>query len=122
MSRERAAHLAGLDRQSLRDWVHRYNATGVEGLYDRKAPGKPSYLDAEQQAAVREIVLKGPDPAKTGIVRWRCCDLKDMIEETHGAIPPWANADAMNEHLKAISACITEGYFWRSLRRVSGEK
>ena len=84
MSREMAARLAGLDRQSLRDWVHRYNAEGVEGLYDRKAPGKKPRLDASLRAELREIVLKGPDPAKDGIVRWRCCDLQDMIETRYG--------------------------------------
>lgn len=84
MSRALAARLAGLDRQSLRDWVHRYNAEGVEGLYDRKAPGMKPRLDAGQKAALREIVLKGPDPAKDGIVRWRCCDVKDLIEEKYG--------------------------------------
>lgn len=84
MSREMAARLAGLDRQSLRDWVHRYNAGGVEGLYDRKAPGKKPQLDAGQKIALREIVLKGPDPAKDGIVRWRCCDLKDLIVREYG--------------------------------------
>jgi hypothetical protein len=31
-SREEAARLSGMDRQTLRDWVHRYNADGVAGL------------------------------------------------------------------------------------------
>jgi transposase len=84
MTREMAARLAGLDRQSLRDWVHRYNAEGAEGLYDRKAPGKPPQLDAVQKAGLREIVLKGPDPEKDGVVRWRCCDLKDLIACEYG--------------------------------------
>lgn len=84
MSREMAARLAGLDRQSLRDWVHRYNAEGAEGLYDRQAPGKGSRLDAEQKTQLREIVLKGPDPAKDGIVRWRCCDLQELIGQEYG--------------------------------------
>ena len=84
MSRDAAAQLAGLDRQSLRDWVHRYNAGGVEGLYDRKTPGKKPRLDTEQRAALRETVLKGPDPARDGIVRWRCCDLQDLIEREYG--------------------------------------
>ena len=35
MSRDRAAKQAGMDRQTLRDWVIRFNATGVEGLGDR---------------------------------------------------------------------------------------
>src|SRR3954469_2642695 len=41
MSRDRAARAAGMDRQTLRDWVHRYNAEGVEGLRDRPRPGRP---------------------------------------------------------------------------------
>ena len=32
MSRAEAARLAGMDRQTLRDWVIRYNEAGVEGL------------------------------------------------------------------------------------------
>src|SRR5690349_17362770 len=36
-SRETAARAAGMDRQSLRDWVHRYNAEGLAGLRDRGA-------------------------------------------------------------------------------------
>ena len=30
--REAAARLCGMDRQTLRDWVHRYNEASVEGL------------------------------------------------------------------------------------------
>ncbi len=36
-----AARAAGMDRQTLRDWVHRYNAEGVEGLCDRARSGRP---------------------------------------------------------------------------------
>ena len=83
ISREKAAHLAGMDRQSLRDWVHRYNEQGIEGLYNRKAPGMKPRLEGKLKAELREIVLKGPDLAKDGIVRWRCCDLKDLIEKKY---------------------------------------
>ena len=37
MSRTEAARLSGMDRQTLRDWVHRFNAEGPSGLIDRKA-------------------------------------------------------------------------------------
>ena len=37
--RDEAARNAGMDRQTLRDWVHRYNAEGVEGLLDRPRSG-----------------------------------------------------------------------------------
>ncbi|HKE21740.1 MAG TPA: helix-turn-helix domain-containing protein [Bryobacteraceae bacterium] len=39
MDRASAARLAGMDRQTLCDWVHRYNAEGVAGLCNRPAPG-----------------------------------------------------------------------------------
>ena len=35
-NREEAARQAGMDRQTLRDWVMRYNAEGVDGLRDRE--------------------------------------------------------------------------------------
>ena len=31
-----AAETCGMDRQTLRDWVHRYNAEGLAGLSNRR--------------------------------------------------------------------------------------
>ena len=45
-SRADAARLAGMDRQTLSDWIHRYNAEGVAGLADRARSGRPARLDA----------------------------------------------------------------------------
>lgn len=84
MSREMASRLAGIDRQTLCDWVHRYNDEGVEGLYGRTPPGAPPKLNEAQRLEIKEIVLKGPDPAVDGIVRWRCCDLKALIWKRYG--------------------------------------
>ena len=39
-----AAQACGMDRQTLRDWVHRYNEDGVAGLADRPRPGRPAAL------------------------------------------------------------------------------
>ncbi|MGH6935487.1 MAG: helix-turn-helix domain-containing protein [Methylocella sp.] len=46
--RKTAAETCGMDRQTLRDWAHRYNAEGLAGLKNRKAPGRPSRLTAER--------------------------------------------------------------------------
>jgi transposase len=78
-SREEAAQLNGMDRQTLRDWVHRYNEEGVAGLYPRTIPGRPGALTEEQMEEVRAMVLNGPDPEIDGVVRWRCVDLRDAI-------------------------------------------
>jgi len=75
-----AAQAGGMDRQTLRDWAHRYNAEGVDGLIDRPRPGRRPRLDASQQKQVAQWVDEGPDLARDGIVRWRCADLVKRIK------------------------------------------
>ena len=81
MSRADAAQIGGMDRQTLRDWVHRFNTEGPDGLTDRPRPGREGWLSEAQMAALAEIVETGPDPAVDGVVRWRRVDLKRVIEE-----------------------------------------
>jgi len=70
-----------MDRQTLRDWVHRYNAEGVAGLATRHRSGRPSQLTRAQLSELRELVIQGPDPAVHGVVRWRCIDLCGVVAE-----------------------------------------
>src|ERR687886_763981 len=84
MSREAAARAAGMDRQTLRDWAHRYNAEGVEGLRDRPRPGRPCALDEGRQAALKGLILRGPKLERDGRVAWRPRDLRALIEERFG--------------------------------------
>jgi len=86
MSRTDAARVGGMDRQTLRDWVHRFNAEGPGGLVNRKAPGAPARLTAVQLEALAAVVEAGPDPAVDDVVRWRCMDLKAWIEERFGVV------------------------------------
>ena len=79
-SRTEAARQNGMDRQTLCDWVHRYNAAGVAGLASRVAPGPTPRLDETQMAELEALVLKGPDPATDGVVRWRCADLRAQVK------------------------------------------
>jgi Transposase and inactivated derivatives len=57
-----------MDRQTLRDWVHRYNAQGVAGPRDRKAPAAKPKLSEEQEAEAASWVRSGPDLAEDGVV------------------------------------------------------
>jgi transposase len=79
-SREQAARHAGMDRQSLCDWVHRYNAEGLAGLYDRPRSGRKPRLTTEQMAELAAVVERGPDPDRDGVVRWRRVDLQALIK------------------------------------------
>src|SRR3954466_9800662 len=79
-SREEAARAAGMDRQTLRDWVHRYNAEGLAGLRDRPRSGRRPRLTPEQEAELAAAVERGPDPERDGVVRWRRVDLRALIE------------------------------------------
>src|SRR5256885_4151195 len=79
-SREEAARAAGMDRQTLRDWVHRYNEEGLAGLRDRPRSGRKPRLTAGQEAELATAVEQGPDPDRDGVVRWRRIDLKALIE------------------------------------------
>ena len=84
MDRGSAAKIGGMDRQTLRDWVHRFNALGLEGLMDNWTEGPKPRLSAEQLAQFAQIVEAGPDGEKDGVVRWRRVDLKRVIAERFG--------------------------------------
>lgn len=71
----------GMTRQTLRDWVHHYNAEGVEGLRSGAGPGRPPFLTKARMEELREIVLKGPDPERHAVIRWRCADLCEEVTE-----------------------------------------
>ena len=80
MSREDAARV-GMDRQSLRDWVHRFNEAGPEGLKDAWWSGPTPRLSPAQKTELAQIVETEPDPAADRIVRWRRVDLQKVIKQ-----------------------------------------
>src|SRR4051794_32237848 len=86
-SRKAAAELNGMDRQTLSDWVHRYNVEGIGGLKSRKSPGRAPFLSEQQMAELRDLVLAGPDPAINKGVRWRCCNLRTEVARRWSVVP-----------------------------------
>ena len=83
-SRREAARAGAMDRQTLRDWVHRYNAEGIEGLCDRPRSGRPPQLSEAQLAELAGLVEAGPELAVHRVVRWRCVDLQGEIKARFG--------------------------------------
>ena len=84
-SRTEAAQATGMDRQTLRDWVHRYNEEGLTGLTDRQGEvGPRRLLSPDQEAEVAAWVRRGPNLAEDGVVRWRRADLVRAIQARFG--------------------------------------
>ena len=77
--RQAAAERSGMDRQTLRDWVHRYNVSGVVGLRSIRIGGRTAVSTTAQMSELKEITMKGPDPEKDKVVRWRCVDLRAEV-------------------------------------------
>jgi transposase len=83
-SREDAAKIGGMDRQTLRDWVIRFNAQGPDGLINVPSPGVPPKLGKKHRAFLVRLVEEGPISAVDGVVRWRACDLIMRLHEEFG--------------------------------------
>lgn len=80
-SRREMARVGSMNRKRMRDWAHRFNDEGPQGLVNRKAPGADCKLSVEQLAELANIVETRPDPQTDGVVRWRCIDLRALIQK-----------------------------------------
>ena len=98
-SREESAKIGGMDRQTLRDWVIRFNEQGPDGLINIPSPGVPPKLDDTHRAFLARIVNEGPIPAVHGVVRWRACDL---IMQLHGEFGLSVSDDTIYRVLKEL--------------------
>ena len=83
-SRGDAARIGGVNLQTVRDWVLRFNARGPDGLVDDKAPGKKPKLNDAQRRELAQIIDSGPIPAAHGVVRWRLIDLAQWVWDEFG--------------------------------------
>ena len=86
--RKTAAETCGMDRQTLRDWVHRYNAEGPAGISNHRSPPRPRRLYPGQVSEIMAWLETGPDPAPVpvgdGVVRWRRRDLQRRLADRLG--------------------------------------
>jgi len=85
MSRAEAAKVGDMDRQTLRDWAHRFNEDGPDGLTNRPGAGRPQRLTDDQMQTLAAIVETGPDPAVDGVVRWRRSSSPPLTSSTAAA-------------------------------------
>ena len=94
------AEFADVDRQTLRDWVERYNEGGVGALATFTSPGRRHMLTPNQAEELYEIVEKGPDLDRDGVVRWRRVDLIQQSSSRFGV--PKVHPSTMGRWLHRI--------------------
>ena len=61
--------IGGMDRQTLRDWVHRFNAAGPMGCWTTGRVGGAA-SSAVHKGELGGIVEPGPAREVDGVVRW----------------------------------------------------
>ena len=83
-SRAEAARLAGMERQALHDAVVRYNAEGLAGLHDRPKGHRRPVLDPDDEVALKDLVLAGPDLVRHGRTEWTLPSLAEEIAHLWG--------------------------------------
>jgi transposase len=79
-----AAKTVGLKQRQSRNWIHRFNAEGLDGLRDRPRPGQPAKLPRQKEHAFRERIVKGTgkkDPTRNLRVK----DIRRILREEFGA-------------------------------------
>ena len=83
-SRAEAARSTGMDRQTLRDWVHRFNAAGPDGWSTaRRRAGSGGWTRSSSDELAR-CLENGPELAQDGVARWRLVDLCALVERRFG--------------------------------------
>ena len=85
LSREQAARTGGMDRQTLRDWVHRFNAAGVEGLRDGVRSGRPRLLAEALLPELAALIADGPQVERDGTVEYRLSHIRELSKRHFGA-------------------------------------
>lgn len=78
----RVARMFSVAERAVRNWVHRYNRRGLEGMRDRRG-GRKCRLSAEQLAQVRARLLAAPRP-EDGVCSLRGEDIRRILKQEFG--------------------------------------
>ena len=84
LSQSQVARKFGVSRTTASRWHRALSGKGVEALHKRRAPGRPSRLNAEQLQGVAEIYRAGACAAGFASERWTTARFADAIHARFG--------------------------------------
>jgi transposase len=70
--------------KSICNWVHRYNAEGIEGLKDRPRCGRPSLLNESQKSELEQVIRGNPLDYGYNTATWTGALAIDFIKKRFG--------------------------------------
>ena len=103
----------GVHHRTVRLWVQRFNARGLDGLGDRPRAGRPPTYTAEEVGTVVAAALTKPEDLGLPFACWTLDRLAAYLNEEHGIAIKRSRID---EILRA------EGLRWRKQETWFGER
>ena len=107
------AQLIGAEVDTVRRWIHRFNAEGLNGLEDRRRAGRPATYTAEQVATVIATALTAPRTLGLPFAAWTLDPLAAYLHETRGIAMKRSRIDEI---------LLREGLRWRKHETWFGER
>jgi len=84
LSQSQVARKFGVTRTTASRWCRALSGHGVEALRKRRAPGRPSRLNAEQLHIVSEVYRSGPRACGLDADRWTTARFAEAIQARFG--------------------------------------
>jgi len=84
LTQSQVARKFGVSRTTASRWNRSLSVKGVEALKKRRAPGRPSRLNPEQLACLKELYAAGPRAAGFESDRWTTAKFADAIYSLYG--------------------------------------
>jgi transposase len=83
ISAQKAALALEVNPETLKKWIHRYNASGLEGLSDAPGRGRPPAYTDEDAAFVLKTARTKPPDLGLPFTLWTMDDLTMYVHEHH---------------------------------------
>jgi transposase len=105
--------------KTVREWLHRFNTQGVDGLGDRPIPGRPRRLTEHERGRIIALARSQPPgrPARTADGDLRAADERAPAQWTLNSLTEAAQADGIEVHRSQVrSILMAEKVRWRHTR------
>ena len=87
----------GMHPINVRKWLHRFNVSGLNGLYPRRSPGRPRLFSDEQRKAIIGLATTNPQELGLSFDTWSLQRLRlQLIEQ---GIAPEISAETIRQEL-----------------------